>query len=85
MLLDPRRERSVTGCFSRSPRGGGTVETSSWCLGRCREQLLVAAASAGAGRGLVTATAPGPPGTSTERTGGEGADMTGKNDASCKS
>jgi hypothetical protein len=75
----------VTGCFSRSPRGGGTVEPSSRCPGRFREQLLVAAALAGARRGLGTATAPGPPGTSTERTGGEVADMTGKNDDNCKS
>jgi hypothetical protein len=61
------------------------VEPRSRCLGRFREQLLAAAASARAGRGLVTETAPGPPGTNTERTGGEGADMTGKNDANCKS
>ncbi len=45
----------------------------------------MAAASAEAGRGLATATAPGPPGTSTGRTGGEGADMTGRNDANFKS
>lgn len=62
-----------------------TCRETIGCLGRLREQLLVAAASAEAGRGLATATAPGPPGTSTGRTGGEGADMTGRNDANFKS